>query len=116
MKAYSEDLRERIVGAVEAGMSKSEASRVFEVSLNSVKRYVHLKQATGKLTPKIRPGQSAQIRGEKVELLRQQIKAQPDATLDELAAQWQQTQGVKLSRATFSRTLKRYKITYKKKA
>ena len=40
MKAYSEDLRERIVEAVERGMGKSEVARTFGMSLSSVKRYV----------------------------------------------------------------------------
>jgi hypothetical protein len=40
MKAYSGDLRKRIVEAVERGMGKSEAARTFGVSLSSVKRYV----------------------------------------------------------------------------
>ncbi len=39
MKPYSEDLRTRIVAALEGGMSKSEAARLFDVSLSSVKRY-----------------------------------------------------------------------------
>ena len=116
MRAYSEDLRERIVQAVDAGMSKSAAAHLFEVSLNSVKRYVTLKHSTGHLTPKPRPGQKANISGEKVEILREQIRAKPDATLAQQAEQWEQTEGVKLSRSTFSRTLKRYKISYKKKS
>ena len=115
MKAYSEDLRERIVAAVESGMNKCEAARVFGVCLNSVKRYVSLKHSTGQLAPKPRAGQKANISGAKVEILRQQIKANPDATLQQHSDQWEQTQGVKLSRSTFSRTLKRHKITYKKK-
>jgi len=41
MKAYSEDLRRKVVEAVEhRGMGKSEAARTFGVSLSSVKRYV----------------------------------------------------------------------------
>ena len=40
MSAYSEDLRWRIVSAVEGGMSKAQAARTFSVSLSSVKRYV----------------------------------------------------------------------------
>jgi len=40
MKPYSEDLPTRIVKAVEEGMSKSGAARLFDVSLSSVKRYV----------------------------------------------------------------------------
>lgn len=42
MKPYSEDLRTRIVAAVEDGMAKSEAARLFGVSLSSVKRYCTL--------------------------------------------------------------------------
>ena len=40
MRAYSEDLRKKIVTALERGMSKAEAARTFDVSLSSVKRYV----------------------------------------------------------------------------
>jgi transposase len=36
MRAYSEDLRKNIVAALERGMSKAEATRLFEVSLSSV--------------------------------------------------------------------------------
>ena len=40
MKSYSEDLRRKIVDAVEQrGMSKTEAARLFDVSLLSVSRY-----------------------------------------------------------------------------
>ena len=40
MKPYSEDLRMRIVKAVEEGMSKSATARLFDISLFSVKRYI----------------------------------------------------------------------------
>jgi len=39
IKPYSEDLRIRLVQAVEGGMSKSAVARLFGVSLSSVKRY-----------------------------------------------------------------------------
>ena len=40
MDAYSEDLRRKIIEALERrGMNKSEAARAFSVSLSSVKRY-----------------------------------------------------------------------------
>jgi transposase len=44
MKAYSEDLRRRkVVEAVEQrGTSKSEAARLFSISLSSLKRYARL--------------------------------------------------------------------------
>ena len=41
MNAYSEDLRRKIVEAVERGMPKIEAARTFDdVGISSVKRYV----------------------------------------------------------------------------
>jgi transposase len=36
MKAYSEDLRKKIVASIERGMSKAQAARLFDVSLSSV--------------------------------------------------------------------------------
>ena len=39
MKAYSEDLRRKIVDAVRRGASKHETASLFGVSLSSVKRF-----------------------------------------------------------------------------
>ncbi len=52
MKPYSEDLRERIVKAVEAGASKSGAARLFDVSLSSVKRYATIAGRGDPLKPR----------------------------------------------------------------
>ncbi len=54
MNGYSEDLRRRIVSAVERGMSKCQASRTFDVSLSSVKRYVKKKPTTENPWPRRR--------------------------------------------------------------
>ena len=50
MKAYSADLRSRILAAVDAGMSKREASRVFAVSRSTIKRYARQRRETGDLS------------------------------------------------------------------
>ena len=42
MNAYSEDLRRKIVQAIERGLGNSEAARTFGVSLSSVKRYTKI--------------------------------------------------------------------------
>lgn len=39
MKAYSVDLRTKILEAGDKGMSKTEAARIFGVSRSAVKRY-----------------------------------------------------------------------------
>jgi transposase len=56
MKAYSTDLRAKILDAVDAGMSKSEAARTFRVGLATVKRYAALRREQGTLDPKPHPG------------------------------------------------------------
>jgi transposase len=53
MKAYSEDLRHKVVQAVEQrGMSKSHTARLFGISLSSVKRYVRLANRGESITPR----------------------------------------------------------------
>jgi transposase len=43
MKAYSEDLRQKVVQAIhQHGMSKSHTARLFGICLSSVKRYARL--------------------------------------------------------------------------
>ena len=51
MRPYSEDLRKKIVSAVERGMPKTEAARTFGVSLSSVKRYRRLAAHEEPLAP-----------------------------------------------------------------
>ena len=52
MRAYSEDLRKKIVTAIERGMSKAQAVRTFDVSLSSVKRYSRMASQGGTLKPR----------------------------------------------------------------
>src|SRR3954468_22046941 len=49
VRAYSMGLRERIVAAVDAGMSQSRAAERFGVSLRTVERYLARRRATGGL-------------------------------------------------------------------
>jgi transposase len=53
MKAYSEDQRQKVVQAVQQrGTSKSQAARLFNVSLSSVKRYTTLADLGEFLAPR----------------------------------------------------------------
>ena len=64
MRAYSQDLRERLVQAVAEGQPMSTVARRFLVSTITVKRLVQLQQQTGSVAPycrrraahRIRPG------------------------------------------------------------
>src|SRR5918997_1202287 len=49
VQAYSMDLRERIVAAVDAGLTQGQAAERFGVSLRTVERYLARRRATGSL-------------------------------------------------------------------
>src|SRR4051794_41931270 len=50
VRAYSMDLRERVVAAVDAGLPQAQAAERFGVSLRSVERYLARRRVTGSLT------------------------------------------------------------------
>lgn len=116
MKAYSLDLRERIVHAVCAqGLRPRVVAERFAVGLTTVKRYVRLAEASA-LTPKRRPGRSRtrRIRPEHDAILWAQLEAHDDATLAWHCRRWADTQGVMVSEATMSRAITRLGWTRKK--
>src|SRR3954451_15894025 len=51
MRAYSMDLRERVVAAVDRGMTQEQAAVTFGVSVNTVGRYLTRRRNTGSLAP-----------------------------------------------------------------
>lgn len=52
LRPYSEDLRIRIVKALQKGMSKSGAARLFSVSLSAIKRYASTAERGLSLAPR----------------------------------------------------------------
>ncbi len=83
MKAYSEDLRGKIVQALRRGMGKSQAARSFGVSLSSVKRYAKMTDERRPLAPKKRPGSLPETGQNARRLLEDDLEQRPSATLYE---------------------------------
>lgn len=107
MKAYSEDLRLRVLAAVDGGMPRKEVVRVFGVSLASVTRYLQLRRETGAIAPRPRHGPPPIKTAALTAVLLPRLEAQPDGTLDEHCAWYEQTSGVRVSTATRSRIIAR---------
>lgn len=99
MRAYSTDLRERIVRAVASGRTQREAARVFGVSSITVYRSVRRQEQAGNVVPKPIPGGPRRIGVEQEAVLRARLEAAPEATLAEDCAWWEQTQGTRVSLA-----------------
>jgi len=115
MKAYSEDLRERVVGAVERGAKRCEVVTTFRVSLPTIKRWLKQRRETGTLAPKPIPGPVAVKRDALVEALPERLVEQGDATLEEHCSWWQERTGGEVSTATMSRALAALAWTRKKR-
>ena len=107
MKPYSEDLRRRIVQAVEGGSSKSAAARLFGVSLSSVKRYSRIAQRGVPLAPRKGGGRPPKIDQTAEKLLKEDVKERPAATVCERRRFLEHTTGKTLSASTMKRLLKR---------
>ena len=114
MRAYSTDLRERIVCSVQTGRSQRETARVFGIGVSSVKRYLQQHRKLGTLAPKPIPGAERHIGPEQEVALRAHLKAHPDATLEQRCAWWEAEQGQPVRVATMSRSLRRLRWTHKK--
>ncbi len=115
MAAYSEDLRRKIVDAVERrGMGQSQAARTFDVSLSSVKRYVRKSRRGGSLSPGKAPGKRPKIDERARNLLEEDLKERPFATLLERCEYLRAVAGLEVSRSVVCRTIKRMGSTRKK--
>ncbi len=115
MRAYSVDLRERIVAAVSRGQPKSVVAQQFGVGRATVARYVRQHQTTGDLRPKPIPGAQPLIGTDQHAALTAQLAAHPDSTLAEHCTTWEQTQGVWVSIDTMRRAIARVHWRRKKR-
>jgi transposase len=115
MKAYSEDLRQKIVQAVEQrGTSKSEAARLFGISLSSVKRYTKLAGRGESLAPRKGGGRPPIADDATRKLLEEDIRIRPAATVKERRRFLKSFAGKSLSEPTLRRLLKRMGFSRKK--
>ncbi len=116
MKPYSVDLRERLLGAIDAGLPQAEAARLFGVGVSTITRWRQQLRTTGTVAARPRPGRTPRIGPEQAAALQAQVAADDDATLAAHCARWEVEQGVRLSVATMSRVIRRLGITVKKSA
>jgi len=115
MRAYSIDLKERLVRAVAAGQPMREAARRFGVAVTTVKRAVVQQRETGSLERKPIPGRPRAIRSAQEASLLARLQAEPNATVLEHCAWWAEEYGQQLSEATMWRAIRRLGWTHKKK-
>ena len=115
MKAYSEDLRERVVGAVARAVPRAEVVSTFAVSLATIERWVRRQRETGSLTARRPPGAVVSKTVGLQTALPERLAAHADATLAEHCSWWREMSGHEVSTATMSRAITRLGWTRKKR-
>lgn len=114
MKAYSEDLRKKIVDAIERGMPKAQAARTFGVGISTVKRYATKLRRGESLEPGKAPGKRPKIDERVGKLLEEDLKERPFVTLRERCEYVRAVSGVLVSRSTMWSAIARVGSTRKK--
>jgi len=113
-KAYSRDLRERVVGFVMAGHSRHASAARFGVSVSFVVKLVQAFVASGRLDPKPSGGRRhAKLEPHRAFLLAR-ITEKSDITMPELAAALEIATGTRADPASLSRWLIRNGYRFKK--
>jgi transposase len=115
MKAYSTDLRERVIASVESGECNiPEAARRYKVSEPSIERWLARQRKTGTCAPLPHAGGPTRKLATAEAAIRAAVKAQPDATLPELCELVEQETKIKSAPSMMQRELVRLKLPRKK--
>ncbi len=113
-KAYSQDLRLRVLGAVDSGQSKLSIHRTLGISRSTIDDWLALRQQTGAVLPKVRVA-SARRAITDWAVFESFAQSYNHATLGQMVVLWEQETGRKLSINTFSLALRRIGWTRKKR-
>ncbi len=116
MKAYSVDLRQKIIDAYNQGnISQRKLAKQFNVALSFVQKLLKQYRETGNIAPKVRTKQTPiKLTPEQLDILRNLVIKNNDATLDELRIWLAEETGVLIGHSTVDRMIKRLNLTRKK--
>lgn len=114
-RVYSHDLRLKVVHAIDGGMNKMAAHRLFQVSRSTIDDWLRQREELGHVRPlpKVPSGKVAAL-GDR-ERFAAFVGRYSDRTLEGMSLAWAQENGRKLSRNTFSLALKKLGWTRKKR-
>ena len=115
MKAYSHDLRRRVLRAIDQEKSRAEVADTFAISTATIKRYLKARRESGHVLPKAIAGRP-NVKGAALQAgLFEQLRAHPDATREQHCQLWDASHGIKVSPASITRARQALGWTRKKR-
>ena len=114
--AYSQDLRLRVLAALDGGLSKMQVHKTFGISRSTIDDWLELRERSGSVQ-----ANTTYRRGRPPALpdnaqVRAFVQQHQHSTLAQMGGAWQEQHGQRLSDMTFSTTLRRLGYTRKKRA
>jgi len=115
---YSDDLREKVLQAVEEGkLNKPQIGQLFNVSNNFVYTLCKLHDTTGSVSPKKMGGHTKpKINPTGESFIQAWLAKEPSLSLPDLCEKYQDSFNLLVGTSSMSRTLKRMGISRKKRA
>jgi transposase len=115
-QSYSEDLRARVLAAVDGGLAARSAASVFRVSVSYIYKAVIRRRRTGEVSASSRRGhRPRKLTPEQEAALAAHIAAHPDTTLAALQTWVSAEHGVRLSNGAMWSAVDRLGLTFKKR-
>ena len=106
MKAYPQELRQRVLRAIDQGKSQAEVAEVaetFAISIPTIRRSLKARRESGEAVAKPIPGRPS-VKGAALQAgLLGQLQSNPDASREQHCQMWEASHGLKVSPATLSR-------------
>jgi transposase len=108
MRAYSVDLREKVMTYIESGNTSAVAAKIFSIGERTIRRWITLKKETNSLQPRAHGGGNSP----KIDLvaLKEYVESNNDKTLAEIGEKFL------VSTTSIWHALKKIDYVYKKKS
>lgn len=114
-KSYSQDLRERVVAAIEGGMSTGQAAVRFSIGKATAGTWARLKRSQGNVLPAKQGKPKGSVLDAHADLILGAIEEKPDTTLDELVERLAAERAITVVRTAVWKFLDRHDMTHKKR-
>ena len=114
-RPYSLDLRERVVAAVEGGMSTHQAAARFSIGIATAGAWARLKRSTGSVSPARQGKPKGSVLDAHADFIFGLIETAPDITLEEIAERLARERDVRVVSTAVWKFLDRRGMTHKKR-
>lgn len=114
-KPYSLDLRERVVAALEAGLSTDQAATRFSIGKATAGAWGRLKRSQGDVRPAKQGKPKGSVLDAHADFILEALREKPDLTLDEMVERLAAERDVRVVRTAVWKFLDRHGQTHKKR-